>query len=112
MANSALIPYISSITGDCTCSGPTPDGAVSVFIEGGTGPFTAQIISPYTSSVYGLLPAGDFVFSGLTAGTYTAQITDSSSINQIVAINFYISSYIVKFSSNQIYSSTIPISIW
>jgi len=54
MALPFLSPVIYSTTGDCTCTGPTPDGIVSVYISGGTGPYTAQIIAPYTGAFYGL----------------------------------------------------------
>jgi hypothetical protein len=80
---------VNGITGDCLS---TSTGAFTIDIDGTAPGYAFQWISPYTSVF--AITGNSVSFSGLSAGTYTFQVTDSCSPinNQSLPINVYISS--------------------
>jgi hypothetical protein len=92
MAKSYLDIAMAGITGSCSGNILATDGAATLSILGGVGPFTAHISSPYVGDSV-ILQKQNYTFTGLTAGTYTIFVSDSNSPkNQTQTINFYISS--------------------
>jgi hypothetical protein len=80
--------YIITITGDCS---NTNSGAISLFLEGGTPPYTVQWQSPLSQTDIVLLNPS--IVTGLSASTYTVSVNDSTlPVNDEFLINIPISS--------------------
>ncbi len=84
----SILIYNYSVTGDCSNTG---SGAVSFDITGSTPTVSPFSISDATGQ--GLLPlsaaTNTYSVTGLTGGTYYAQLTDSSTEKEV--LNIYIS---------------------
>jgi hypothetical protein len=92
MAENLISITISSLTGCCGGDILCNSGAATLNILQGSGPFTAQITSPYVGDSV-ILVREAYNFTGLTAGTYTILVTDyATPVNNSATINFYISS--------------------
>ena len=92
MAENLISITISSLTGCCGGGILCNSGAATLNILQGSGPFTAQITSPYVGDSV-ILVREAYNFTGLTAGTYTILVTDyATPVNNSATINFYISS--------------------
>lgn len=80
--------YIISVTGDCSNSG---NGAASVFLTGGTAPYTVEWVEPDLGA--DVIEIDPSIRTGLTARTYGLRVNDSTlPLNQEFYINIPISS--------------------
>jgi hypothetical protein len=92
MAQNLISIEIDGLTGCCSGNILCNSGAATLNILQGSGPFTAQITSPYVGDSV-LLAREAYTFTGLTAGTYSILVTDyATPVNNSATINFYISS--------------------
>lgn len=92
MAENLISIEIDGLTGCCSGSILCNSGAATLNILQGSGPFTAQITSPYVGDSV-LLVREPYTFTGLTAGTYSILVTDyATPVNNSATIDFYISS--------------------
>lgn len=83
-----IFDYTISVTGDCS---NTNSGAISLFVTGGTPPFTIDwYYPPLSPDTQTLVPV---IKTGLSAGTYSARVIDSSiPLNNEMYIDIPISS--------------------
>ena len=80
--------YIISITGDCS---NTDNGAINLFLNGGTPPYTVQWLSPINQTDTIITNAS--IVTGLAASTYSVRVNDSTlPINDEFYINIPVSS--------------------
>jgi len=92
MAQNVIGLEIIGLTGCCDGSILCNSGAATLNILTGSGPFVAQINSPYVGTSV-LLVREAYTFTGLSAGTYTIFVSDyATPINNTATIDFYISS--------------------
>ena len=92
MAQNIIGLEIIGLTGCCDGSILCNSGAATLNITTGSGPFAAQIITPYVGTSV-LLVREAYTFTGLTAGTYTILVSDyNAPENNTATIDFYISS--------------------
>jgi len=84
----ASLFYRISVTGDCS---NTDSGAISLFVSGGTSPYTVQWLSPVLSP--DIVTVDPVVKTGLSATTYSVRVNDSTlPLNNEFYINIPISS--------------------
>jgi uncharacterized protein (DUF2141 family) len=84
----ASFNYDISVTGDCS---NTSSGAITLFLYGGTPPYTVEWISPYTGTSIGVLTP--VTISGLSGDTYIVRVNDSTlPVNLEYYINIPVSS--------------------
>ena len=92
MAQNVIGLEILGLTGCCDGNILCSSGAATLNILTGSGPFVAQIISPYVGTSV-LLVREAYTFTGLSAGTYTIFVSDyDTPVNNTATIDFYISS--------------------
>lgn len=92
MAQNIIGLEIIGLTGCCDGNILCNSGATTLNITTGSGPFAAQIVSPYVGTSV-LLVREAYTFTGLSAGTYTIFVSDyNTPVNNTATINFYISS--------------------
>lgn len=73
VTGSYTVPSPTATTQTTSCPNSS-DGSLTVSVTGGLGPFSYSLISPSPVTVG---PQASSVFTGLPAGTYTYQVTDS-----------------------------------
>jgi hypothetical protein len=73
VTGSYTVPSPTATTTSTSCPGSS-DGSLTIGITGGLGPFSYSLVSPSPVTVG---PQAGNVFTGLSAGTYTYQVTDS-----------------------------------
>lgn len=73
VTGSYAVPSPTATTQTTSCPNSS-DGSLTVSVTGGLGPFSYSLISPSPVTVG---PQASSVFTGLPAGTYTYQVTDS-----------------------------------
>jgi uncharacterized protein (DUF2141 family) len=82
------LTYTASITGDCS---NTNSGIIELFPLSGVSPYTVDWYSPSITTETGVTTSS--IVSGLSAGTYSILITDSTSpTNQTLYVNIVVSS--------------------
>lgn len=82
------LTYTASITGDCS---NTNNGIIELFPLSGVSPYTIDWYSPSITLETGVTTSS--IVSGLSAGTYSVLITDSTSpSNQTLFVNIIVSS--------------------
>ena len=83
----AAFNYNISVTGDCT---NTNSGIISLFLEGGTAPYTVEWVDPYLSP--DVIVDEPAIKTGLSSGPYGIRVNDSTlPINEEFYINIPIS---------------------
>lgn len=76
----------ASITGDCSNTG---SGAISLFVDGGTPPYTQQWISPFVNTFFDQNPV---LVENLGSAEYYIRINDSTlPVNQEIYVNIPVS---------------------